>query len=243
MLYFILSKQERMSVLKVFDIENPVWSTFSKILDVIILNVLFLLCCIPVITIGSSVTALYFTAMRLVSGNVTYVTRDFFRSFKQNFKQSLVTELIVFDAGVILAVFTYLCVIVDSYMGKVVFIVGDILFAAVLTYVFPALAKFNVSTKKLFYNSAVMAVVHFPFTILNVGILFLAGVFAYYNFGARMILLVFGVAAIAVLQSLWFNYIFAKYMTKEELEENEFYREEERRAKQEKKAAEKKVKR
>ena len=223
--------------------ENPVIAFLNKMADLILLNLIFLLCCIPVVTIGPAITALYAVSLRSVRYGDGYVIQTFFRSFKQNFKQSVVVELIVFDAGVILAVLTYLSVIADSYLGKVVFIVGDILFAAVLTYVFPALAKFNVSTKKLFYNSAVMAVLHFPFTILNVGILFLAGVFAYYNFGVRMILLVFGVAAIAVLQSLWFNYIFAKYMTKEELQENEFYREEERRAKKEKKAAEKKVKR
>lgn len=235
--------RERVSTLRIFDIENPVWSTLSKLLDVMILNVLFLLCCLPIVTISTSFTALYYTSMRMVSGNVTYVSKDFFKSFKENFKQAFVTGVIVFDIGVMLAVFIYLSFLLDAYVGKVVSIVSALLVSAAISYTFPALAKFNTTTSKLFYNSFAMAVLHIPFTILNLGTFFIAGLAAYMSFGFRLILLVFGCAAIALLQSVWFNYIFAKYMTKEELEQNQLYREEERMAKKEKKAKEQKVKR
>ena len=229
--------------MKVFDIENPVWSTFSKILDIMILNVLFLLCCVPVVTISTSFTALYFTAMRVVSGNVTYVSRDFWNSFKSNFKQAFVTGVIVFDAGVILAVGTYLSFISNAYVGKVFFVALDFLFAAVVSYVFPSLAKFECSTGKLFYNSVVMAFVHIPFAIFNLRIFVLVRIFAYMNLSVRLLMLVCGFAVIALLQSLWFNYIFEKYMTKEELELNQTFRTEEKMAAREKKENEKKIRR
>lgn len=227
----------------IFDIENPVWSTLSKLLDVMILNILFLLCCLPIVTISTSFTALYYTSMRMVSGNITYVSKDFFKSFKDNFKQAFVAGVIVFDIGVILAVFIYLSFLLNAYVGKVVSIVSALLVAAAVSYTFPALAKFTTTTSKLFYNSFAMAVLHIPFTILNLGVFFIAGLAAYMSFGFRLILLVFGCAAIALLQSLWFNYIFAKYMTEEELKRDEVYKTEERMAKKEKKAKEQRVKR
>lgn len=222
--------------MRALDVENPVWSTLSKVVDIIVLNLLFVLFCIPIITIGPSATALSYTAMRLQSGNITYVWRDFWNSFKQNFKQAFVVEWIVFDIAVILAVFTYL--MSDSYVGHVVFLVLDVLYAAVVTYIFPSLAKFEMDTQTLLRNSCLMAVAHFPYTILNV-VIWGAIAFCAYFYSLYMIVIfgLFGFASVVLVQSIWFNRIFAKYMSAEELEQNQIYREEERYAKAEKKRA------
>ena len=42
-----------------FDMDNPFWRFMSLVADLIILNLLFVLCSIPIITIGASTTALY----------------------------------------------------------------------------------------------------------------------------------------------------------------------------------------
>ena len=229
--YFI----ERVSILQIFDIENPVWSTCSKVLDVIILNFFFIICCIPIITIPASFTALYYTAMRLVSGNITYVHQDFFNSFKSNFKQGLLVGVIVFDAGVILAVLTYLSFVSNAYLGKAVLVVLDVFYVAALSYTFPILAKFNVETKEIFRNSAIMAVAHLPFTFLNLGVMFICTVPTYYTLPMKVIMLGFGCSAAAVLQSVWFNYIFKKYLDSETMKNDEIFKEEARIAKKEKK--------
>ncbi|MCR4716651.1 MAG: DUF624 domain-containing protein [Lachnospiraceae bacterium] len=224
--------------MKVFDIDNPVWSTCSKVLDVMILNFFFIICCIPIITIPASFTALYYTAMRFVSGNITYVYKDFFDSFKSNFKQGFLVGVLVFDAGVILAVLTYISFMANSYLGKVVFVVLDVFYAASLTYTFPILAKFTVETKELFRNSVIMAVANLPFTFLNLGVLFICTVPAYYTLPAKVVMLVFGCSLAAIIQSIWFNYIFKKYLDSETLKNNEIYKEEEKLAKKEKKMSE-----
>ncbi len=230
-------------ILQFFDIENPIWSTFSKVMDVIILNFLFVICCIPIITIPASFTALYFTSMRLIAGDITYVHQDFFSSFKSNFKQALVSGMIVFDAGVILGVLTWFSFSIESYLGKVVFVVLDVFYAATITYTYPILAKFTVSIKDLFRNSALMAVANLPFTFLNLGVLFICVVPAYYTLPAKVILLAFGCAAAAVLQSLWFNYIFKKYLDAETLKNKEIFEEEASLAKKEKKQNEGRISR
>lgn len=219
----------------IFDIDNPVWSTFSKIMDIIILNILFLIGCIPIITISTSFTAMYYTGMRIVSGDVVYVSKDFWNSYKTNFKQAFLTGVIVFDVGVILAVATYMTFYRESYVGKVLCVVLDVYYLGVVSYIFPLLAKFKTTVSTLFRNSMLMAIAHIPFTILNIGTFFIAGLTVYMYIGCLFIWAVGGIAALIVLQSLWFNYIFAKYMNQEDLELSDLYREEEKMAKQEKK--------
>lgn len=57
--------------------------------DLIILNLLFLLCCIPIVTIGPAITAMYYVTMKMVRNEEAYIARSFFKSFKENFKQGL----------------------------------------------------------------------------------------------------------------------------------------------------------
>ncbi len=74
--------------------ENPVDCFLNKMADLILLNLIFLLCCIPVVTIGPAITALYAVSLRSVRYGDGYVIQTFFRSFKQNFKQSFVAGMI-----------------------------------------------------------------------------------------------------------------------------------------------------
>ena len=70
----------------------------SKVADMIILNILFLITCIPIFTIGASMTALYYVTLRMVSGEEGPVSKDYFRSFKQNFRQATVIWLILMSS-------------------------------------------------------------------------------------------------------------------------------------------------
>ena len=59
--------------------------TVEKIFDIMALGFLWILCSLPVITIGASTTALYYAMVKSVKNNDGYVTKEFFRSFKLNF--------------------------------------------------------------------------------------------------------------------------------------------------------------
>ena len=70
-----------------FDLDNVVWRTIDKIGKIFLLNLLWLICSLPVFTIGASTTALIYTSMKL-SDNEGYWHQNFFSSFKENFKQA-----------------------------------------------------------------------------------------------------------------------------------------------------------
>ena len=60
----------------------------SRVGDAMLLSILFVLSCVPIITIGTAFTSLYYTAMKGISGDDGYIWKFYTRSFKQNFKQA-----------------------------------------------------------------------------------------------------------------------------------------------------------
>ena len=63
--------------------------------DLFMLNVVFVICCLPVVTIGASLTALHYVTLKMARNEESYIIRSFFKSFKQNFKQSTIINLIM----------------------------------------------------------------------------------------------------------------------------------------------------
>lgn len=82
--------------------DNVIHIFLNKLGDIIVANLLFLVCCIPIITIGPALTALYHCMLRTVKGNNNGTTKTFFRAFKENFRQSLIVWLGLLAFGFIL---------------------------------------------------------------------------------------------------------------------------------------------
>lgn len=124
----------------------------TKIFNIFWLSILWLLCCIPVITIGASTIALYYVMLKLVKDEETTVTREFFHSFKQNFLQSLPVTVIVLVVVVVLVADFHILGAAGRAQGASFMygfcIVLGIICAAVFSYVFPLLAKFENTVKK-----------------------------------------------------------------------------------------------
>ena len=73
--------------MKFFDLDSPLMQVLNKVADLLWLNILTLICCIPIVTAGASLTAMNYMALKIVRNEECYITKGFFKSFKQNFKQ------------------------------------------------------------------------------------------------------------------------------------------------------------
>ena len=80
---------------RIFDMDSPVMRFLGRLADLMILNLVTLLCCLPVVTIGASLTAMHYVLLKMVRNEESYIVRSFFKSFKQNFKQATVIWLII----------------------------------------------------------------------------------------------------------------------------------------------------
>ena len=87
---------------RIFDMNNTFFRFMSKVADLCILNIICVICCIPVITAGASITAMYYVTLKMVRNEDAYIVRSFFKSFKQNFKQATIINLIMLLIGVVL---------------------------------------------------------------------------------------------------------------------------------------------
>ena len=67
-----------------------------------LLNILFLVCSLPIFTIGASFTAMYYVTLKLAENEEGYIARGFLKSFKQNFKQATIIWLILLFFGIVL---------------------------------------------------------------------------------------------------------------------------------------------
>lgn len=201
-----------------FNIDSPIMRFLSKVCDLMILNVLCIVCCLPIVTAGASVTALYTVTMKMVRGEESYIFKGFFKAFKENFKQSTIIWLIMAVFGVFIFVDYQAASILPENMSNIFrILIGALIifYAMVLSYIFPYTARFANSIKNIFKNSLLIAILNLPWTILIVAI---PGVLGFATFlttrtlvYGSMLWMLFGFAVVAYVESMMFRKIFAKY--------------------------------
>lgn len=143
----------------------------GKMADLMWLNILTIICCIPIITAGASLTALHYMALKIARNEECYITRGFFKSFKENFRQATLIWLMML-AVIVLLVGDF---VIMKYSGmefgtflQIVIIIVAVLFAFTAMFIFPVLAKFENTIFRTIKNAFLMSIMQFPKTILMV---------------------------------------------------------------------------
>lgn len=85
------------------NLDNPVFRLMGALGDILLLNLIWVICCVPLITIGASTTALFAVARKLAAGEDCRVWRDFLRAFRRNWKPATLMWLPLAAAGVLFA--------------------------------------------------------------------------------------------------------------------------------------------
>lgn len=155
---------------KLFRMDSPLMRFLTKIADLMVLNILFCVTSIPLITIGASWTALYSVTLKMVRDEEGSVSRSYFRSFRQNFRQATLLWLGVL---VILALLVLDIRVLNGMAGgtapgllRVGVEILALLGIMVLQYLFPSLARFEASLADTLKNACMMALAHLPKTAL-----------------------------------------------------------------------------
>ena len=208
---------------KLFSLDNPFWRSLNTVADLLILNVLYVLCCLPVITIGAATTALYAVSMKLAKKDEDiYVTRSFFRAFISNFKQATLIWVIFLGIGAFLLYDLYL-VNVLAYLQwlEVVLLIFCGYYLLCISYVFVLQSRYENTIRKTIRNSLLLSIANIlPWSLLVGGINILPLLVLWFQPGNLSVLLplmlVGGYAATAYINSKVFNRVFARYNTKEE---------------------------
>ena len=172
------------------------------------LNVLWLICCLPIVTIGASTTALYYTSFKIAKDEGSYITTMFFRSFKQNFKQATIIWLIMLAAGAIIVADAILLYRLRATSTGTIAVIWTLLlacifacmivYAIVLAYIFPLLSIASNTTVNMFKNAFLIGT-HYLFVTILVFFIHYAMFFLVVNVFTPLI--IFGEGLCAVISA------------------------------------------
>lgn len=211
-----------------FNMDSGLFRFLSRLADLMILNMLFILTCIPIVTIGAACTSLYYVTMKMARDEDAYIARSYFRSFKQNFKQATLIWIVALLLIILLFMdFRILSVMTAGFVKivRIALISVSLIAAMVLLYTFPVLAKFYNSIKNTIKNAFFMSIRHFPKTIvmlaISIGAVVLTFLSAFTLTWGILIWIMFGFALISYLHSRFFVKIFDLYIPETQEEEVE----------------------
>ena len=195
-----------------FSFDSPVMRFLTKTADLIILNVLTMLCCLPVITAGASFAAMHYVLLQLVRGEESYIIRTFFAQFKANFLKATALWIffLVLFAGIGAGFFlilrgggSTLVLVGEGVLGLVIFML--------FLWAFPLQAKFENTLGGTLKNAYMLAFLKLHYTIAMV--LVTVTVTALWVAARRFIFLGFmlGMTLPAYLCARMYNVVFKEY--------------------------------
>lgn len=149
--------------------DNIVTRALSRICDLMLLNLLWLICSIPIITIGASTTALYTVMLKLVKNEEGYIVRGFLEAFRDNFKKATILWGILLTLGVIIGFDIRFATLLKGTARAVLqslFFVFAIIWVCVVIYIFPLMARYENTTKNTIKNALILSVGRLPYTLI-----------------------------------------------------------------------------
>ena len=195
--------------MKIFNLDSPLMQALSRVADVMWLNVLTFICCIPIVTAGASFTAMHYMCLKMARNEETYITRGFFKSFRENFKQATCIWLLQLVVFLILGYDFFLMYASEEGLHivlQVMIFIVTILVALTSSFVYPILARFVNTVPKTIKNALYVSIMQLPKSILMIIMSVLPIVLVLYVPQVIPLVMMFGFSLPA--------YIFAKLYSK-----------------------------
>ncbi len=194
--------------MKFLNIDSPFMQFLGKAADLMWVNILCLLLCLPIFTAGAALTAMHYVCLKIVRDEECYITKSFFKSFKENFVQSTLEWLIMLVCIFIFAGDFYL-----FYTGAVALpTVVQMIIAAIAMFVllgalmvFPVQARFVNTIPGTFKTAFAIAIIQVPKTLLMLVIYGLPLVLGYMFPQIFPLIFVFGMSVPAFCAALLYN--------------------------------------
>ena len=149
-----------------FSPDSKFMEIFGRITDLVLLNILFVITCLPIFTIGASLSALYTMTFRLMREEYSGIIRSYFRAFRENFRQGTILWLLLVLAAGPALYYLYVLFSLDSLLRHLGFLFGilALLCAMTASYVFPWISQFENTTAQALKNALILSLSRLPRT-------------------------------------------------------------------------------
>ncbi|MFB3160157.1 DUF624 domain-containing protein [Neobacillus sp. 179-J 1A1 HS] len=195
----------------IFGIDGRFFRFVTKVSNLILLNILWIIFSIPIITVGAATSAVYYVTIKMVKNEEGYIIKSFCSAFRENLKQGIILELVLLTSGVILVgdirYFLFMSNTV-GYIFAAIFSIGLTIYVLALIYVFPLVAKYNNTLSGTLKNAVIMSFKHLPSSI-SLAVLLIIMLYGFYISVHLMIIFsVIGAAGYAYFGSILFRSFF-----------------------------------
>lgn len=196
--------------MKLFSIDGPLYQFFSRLLDMIKLNFLWLLFSLPIVTIGASTAAAFSITLKMIDEREGYIAKQFWKAFKANLKQGI-------PAGLLNLFFVYALYLdfqlFHAVEGNPIYflilgIVGSVMCFGYFIYAYALMARYENTLLKTLKNSMDISVKYFGRTIMIAVVVAIEIVVFIFNTTTMFIGLLIGPATIFLTISGPAMYIF-----------------------------------
>lgn len=190
-----------------FNPDNPFMRFLSRVGELIIVNMLFLICSIPVVTIGAAAAALQKVAQDIVFEEETPVVRTFFRGFRENFKQA--TAAWIVTLLFLLGMCANLLLIASYFSGNTAMVLNVLVLVmmavivGVVSHLYPLIVRYRNTLREHLMNACILAIIKLPRTVAMVVLNLLPLIIAFFSMEVLVSTMVFWVVV---------GFAFASYM-------------------------------
>lgn len=154
---------------KLFDLDSPILRALGTLADLCLLNILTVIGCLPIITAGASITAMHYVLLKMVRNQEGYVWKDFWKSFKENFKQATAiwSVLLIFIGFFVVDCYIFKGLTNNISMPFMAVLGAFAIFLYMIyLYAFPLLSHFHNTVFGTIKNAFFISIMTFPKAIL-----------------------------------------------------------------------------
>lgn len=192
---------------------NDFFNFMNRLGDIIFLNLVFLLTCIPIVTIGDALVSLYSISLKMARGEEGYVIRGYFKAFKENLKQGLIVGIVL---EIILSVLGldawFLYYSTESYRdaGLMVTVAALVFVVMVTQFLFPLMARYENSISNTIRNAILLSISKLPYTVALIAIGAIPAILVYFTSYAWIYVIFAGASVSVFLQCKVLSRLFRK---------------------------------
>lgn len=156
--------------MKFFSVDGPIYKFMSSFMQVFLLNLCFLVTSIPIVTIGASIVSMYDVMMRMVNNEEGYVVKQYFKAFKNNWKQGI--PLGILNLIAVYAVYLDFALFNALEDPPIWVLIAGMLsafyFLMIFLYAYPQVARYQNKLWIIMRNSFRIAIKYFGWTVLMI---------------------------------------------------------------------------
>lgn len=206
--------------MRIFSPDSEFYKFMCRLWDVIVLNFMWILFSIPIITLGASTIAAYSVALKMVDDEEGYIARSFVKAFKENLKQGIILGVITLAATYLIYLnFSLFQVIESNPMPLLIMgMVGSVVFLLSLLYAYPLLARYDNTIIRTLHNSFDISIRYIVRTLVLLLIIAVELFIIFYNVMTIVFGTLIGPAFIIFTIAAFSKRIFQK-IEKEQLEQ------------------------